>query len=231
MAVNTYTISAAVMKHLNAVLGSTYDKTVTQTSADPKYNVTWVQDTCRAAINEFLAVVSSVKDHPDQMTLSTEDAFGSSRASGTDITTIQKVGDFLSCRTGYSNNTADGTYPLDAHFKPAMKLPAERIRQHIIDASTFTLSMPWHVYAIEGGRLYHPATGALLRYIAPYTGNGDLATSIDRYHNGIVALALAMLLPFMGVTDTAAQHYLAIAMQAKQEIAAAKESAPVPMAG
>lgn len=224
MAVNTYTISAAVMKHLNAVLGSTYDKTVTQTSADPKYNVTWVQDTCRAAINEFLAVVASIKDHPDQLTLSTEDLYSASRASGADIDGIAKIGDFLSCRVGYTTSS-------DTVFYPAMKLPAERVRQHIADITTFTLTIPWYVYAIDAGRLYHPGAGALLRYIAPYTGNGDLDTSIDRYHNGIVALALAMLLPFMGVTDTAAQHYLAIAMQAKQEIAAAKESAPVPMAG
>lgn len=227
MAVNTYTISAAVMKHLNAVLGSTYDKTVAQTSADPKYNVTWVQDTCRAAINEFLAVVASIKDHPDQLTLSTEDGLASARTTGADIDGIAKIGDFLSCRVTYVSLASDA----DTDYYPAMKLPAERVRQHIADISTFTLSTPWYVYAIDAGRLYHPGTGALLRYIAPYTGNGDLDTSIDRYHNGIVALALAMLLPFMGVTDTAAQHYLTIAMQAKQEIAAAKESAPVPMAG
>lgn len=229
MAINTYTITAAVLKHLNAVAGSAYDKTVTQTSDDPKYKITWVQDTCRAAINEFLSVVASVEGHPDQLVLSTEDLYSASRASGAGIDGIAKIGSFLSCRTGYSTNTADGTYPLDLHFKPAIWVPAERVRQHIIDVSTFGLSMPWHVYSIEAGRLYHPATGALLRYIAPYTGNGDLDTTIDRYHNGIVCIALAMLLPFMGVTDTAAQFYYEMGNRAKQEIAAARESSPAPM--
>lgn len=225
MAVNTYTISAAVMKHLNAVLGSTYDKTVTQTSADPKYNVTWVQDTCRAAINEFLAVVASVEGHPDQLTLSTEDGLASARTSGADIDGIAKVGSFLSCRVTYVSLASDA----DTDYYPAKAMPAERVRQHISDITALGLVVPWYVYSIEAGRLYHPGTGALLRYIAPYTGNGDLDTSIDRYHNGIVALALAMLLPFMGVTDTAAQHYLQIADRAKQEIAAARESTPVPL--
>ena len=222
MAINTYTITAAVLKHLNAVAGSTYDKTVTQTSIDPKYNLTWVQDTCRAAINEFLAVVASVKDHPDQLVLSTEDLYSASRTTGADIDGIAKVGEFLSCRVAY-------TLGADVNFYPAMWLPAERIRQHIADVATFSLTIPWFVYSIQAGRLYHPGAGALLRYIAPYTGNGDLDTSVDRYHNGIVALALSMLLPFMGVTDTAAPMYAELAFKVKQEIAAARESSPVPM--
>lgn len=225
MAVNTYSISAAVMKHLNAVLGATYDKTVTQASADPKYNVTWVQDTCRAAINEFLAVVASVEGHPDQLVLSTEDLFSASRATGSNVSAIAKVGSFLSCRVTFVSQASDA----DTDYYPAKALPAERIRQHISDTSALGLVVPWFVYSIEAGRLYHPGTGALLRYIAPYTGNGDLDTSIDRYHNGIVAIALAMLLPFMGVTDTAAQLYYEMGKQAKMEIAAAKESTPIPM--
>lgn len=225
MAINTYTITAAVLKHLNAVAGSTYDKTVTQTSLDPKYNLTWVQDTCRAAINEFLAVVASVKDHPDQLVLSTEDGIASARTSGADIDGIAKIGEFLSCRVTYVSLAGDA----DTDYYPAMWLPAERVRQHIADVALFSLTTPWYVYSIQAGRLYHPGTGALLRYIAPYTGDGDLDTSINRYHNGIVALALAMLLPFMGVTDTAAQFYGELAFKVKQEIAAARESSPVPM--
>lgn len=225
MAINTYTITAAVLKHLNAVAGSTYDKTVTQTSLDPKYNLTWVQDTCRAAINEFLAVVASVKDHPDQLVLSTEDGIASARTSGADIDGIAKIGEFLSCRVTFVSLAGDA----DTDYYPAMWLPAERVRQHIADVALFTMTTPWYVYSIQAGRLYHPGTGALLRYIAPYTGNGDLDTSIDRYHNGIVALALSMLLPFMGVTDTAATMYAELAFKVKQEIAAARESGPVPM--
>lgn len=225
MAINTYTITAAVLKHLNAVAGSTYDKTVTQASIDPKYNITWVQDTCRAAINEFLSVVASVEGHPDQLTLSTEDGIASARTSGADIDGIAKIGSFLSCRVTFVSLAGDA----DTDYYPAIWLPAERVRQHIADVATFTLTMPWYVYSIDAGRLYHPGTGALLRYIAPYTGNGDLDTTIDRYHNGIVCIALAMLLPFMGVTDTAAQFYYEMGNRAKQEIAAARESSPAPM--
>lgn len=213
MAVSVSTIAAKVMSQLND------NTSYIATSVDPKRLTQYTLDMCEDIINDILGLIASVPGHPDQIPLSTE-----SSALDNDVTTttIQRVGDFIGCRVSFAGGTPSDT----SYYVATMRLPQdiERYRQDVTTSivsdggNILGLELPWYAYSLADGRLYHTGTKALLRYIAPADENSTMPTSFDKYAGVIFDMALARLLPFMGATDTAAQHYLGMAEAEKQRI-------------
>lgn len=212
-------ITASVLGHLHGA--ATYDVTA-PASNDPKYDINRVIAECLRALKMVLATIAKTKGHPDLEWLGTDSALLANAAS---VQSIQKEGPFVSCRVSF---TTPAPSVDDATFKPAKQIDAEDVRFYVADQTTFTLTLPWYVYALEAGYIYHGGTRAILRYVAEPDASTLLTTAFDKYINAAVWIALASLLPFMGRTDTAAGHYYGMAREALRTVAEGQAMAPPP---
>jgi hypothetical protein len=196
-------------------------------ATDPKQRTEKLTALAKSAIGDFMSMVANAQDHPDAVQLSTDTA---ALASGTELTaaTLPKNGAIVGVRVTFVSGT-----PADSTYWPAEAIPAEEVRLYLQDMQAppagLGLTMPWYVYAIDSGRLYHGGNLAKIRYIGDLSAvDVDSNQILQKYVWGVAALLMTFALPFMGETDTAAAHYAQLASQARELIVAGK---PVPPFG
>lgn len=203
------------------------------TSSDPKYNdalIGSVVDSSIAKVADALATPG----HPDQtLTAATSNAITTSPSAlakttytGTDAAgaaITDKPGPIVGAWASF-----DGTLYHSARPMSYDEIRIARQDRSAYGSSGLAVTLGHYCYAIENGLVVFPGTHLKLRWI-PADLTGVDSTISDKYANAAAADALAVLLPFMGVTDTAAGHYQGIAESYMNLVRQGKPVPPPPI--